>query len=300
MNSETSDAVGFGRHGFWKFGPNDASVTIKNADALLAYLPYFLAGWNISWAGLSSASDPDICVEECTGGTLRIISNGPSATDLSFENPYDAANGLAKEIVRVHVTRDPDTFCLNAGAVKINGGLVVIVGDLFSEKFSVALHLSVLGHRFFGSEQIAVSIGSSSIGTCVGLMPNVRLPLPYDCGDAFREFVDGYSSMQNEEVAYLKLWDGEAANFGESAPVSALVFLDHRKDGRSSIELNLKPNLAGKMASTVYAPHIEIADLRSGLKQLEKNIPSYNLRFTSGREAAALMSKEWHNARVAL
>ena len=300
MNSEPSGVMGSDEHGFWKFGPHETPVTIKNAEALLAYLPYHLAGWDISWAGLSSTTDPDIYIEEYADGTISVSSYGRSDTDSLFENPYEAANGLAKKIVHVHTTRDQDTICLNAGAVEINGGLVVIVGDLFAEKSSVALHLSVLGYRLFGTEQIAISMGSDPIGTCVGLMPKVRLPLPYDCGDAFREFVEGYSSMQNEEVAYLKLWDREAADFRESAPVSAIVFLDPRKAARSSIELDLKCDFGSKMASIAYAPHIDASVLRSGLTQFVEHIPSYILRFTSGREAAALISKEWHNASAVL
>ena len=300
MNSEPSGAMSSDAHGLWKFGPHETPVTIKNAEALLAYLPYHLVGWDISWVGLSSTNDPDICIEEYADGTISVSSHGPSGTDSLFENPYDAANGLARKIVHVHTTRDLNTICLNAGAVEINGGLVVIVGDLLAEKSSVALHLSVLGYRLFGSEQIAISLGSDSIGTCVGLTPKVRLPLPYDCGDAFREFVEGYSSMQNEEVAYLKLWDREAADFGESAPVSALVFLDPRKAARSSIELDLNCDFVCKMASIAYAPHVNTSLLRSSLTQFVENIPSYILRFTSGREAAALISKEWHNASEVL
>ena len=55
-------------------------------------------------------------------------------------------------------------FVLTLGRVEINGGLVVIVGDLFAEKSSVALHLSVLGYRLFGSEQIAISMGPDPLG----------------------------------------------------------------------------------------------------------------------------------------
>lgn len=298
MNSELSGSTDSCTHGFWKLGPSDASVTIRNADALLAHLPYFLTGWNVSWAGLSVAADPDICIEEYSDGTYRVTSFGPSAADLSFENPYDAACGFAEELVRVHVTRDPCAICLCAGAVKIKDGLVVLVGDTFSDNRNVALHLGVLGHRFFGSDQIAVSMESPVIGTCLGLLPKVRLPLQGDCGVAFREFVEGYSSMQTEEMAYLKLWDGEAADFGESAAISALVLLDHTEDQQSSIELDWEFDMASKLASTVYAPHIGNADLIAGLKRISENIPSYHLRFTSSREAAALLSRELHRVGV--
>ena len=99
-------------------------------------------------------------------------------------------------------------------------------------------------------------------------------------------------------MAYLKLWDREAADF-EVCAGERDRFLDPEA-ARSSIELDLKCDFGSKMASIAYAPHIDASVLRSGLTQFGENIPSYILRFTSGREATALISKEWRNASAVL
>ena len=298
MNFETAGTTETTAPSYWKIGPVDAPVIVENAEAVLPYLPYFLAGWDIRWAGTSVDGDADVRVEQHADGTFRVISTGPGGADFSFDNPYDVANGLAGGLISVHIAREPRSICLNAGAAKIDNGLVIVIGNSFAGESSVVLHLAVLGHRFFGDEQIAVTMGPEPVGTCLGLTPKVRLPLPGDCGDAFREFVEGYSSMQSDEMAYLKLWEGEAGDFGETAQISALVLLDRVEDGEAVLEPASQLDLVNTMRSAAFAPHIASADLLAGLTQLAAGTRSYHLRFSSSRQAAGFLSSEFRNSRT--
>lgn len=299
MSSEPAGSTETDAPDLWKIGPADAPVIVENAEAVLPYLPYFIAGWDIQWAGSSADAPPDVRILDNGDGTFRVISTGPGGADFSFDNPYDAANGLAGALISVHVARDPSAICLHAGAAKVDDGLVIVIGDSFAGKSSVALHLAVLGHRFFGDDQIAVTLGADAVGTCLGLMPKVRLPLPEDCGDAFREFVEGYSAMQGDDMAYLKLWEGEAGDFGETAPISALVFLDRVAEGDAVLEPASSAELVRNMVSTAFAPHIASGDLLAGLTLLAAGTEPYHLRFSSSREAAALLSHKFRNNKNA-
>ncbi len=279
--------------GLWRFGPEDAPILVENADLVLPYLPYYVAGWPFGWAG--DGGTADIRISEESDGAFRVRSDGPGCADFAFDNPYDAANGLAGALISIHVARRPDTVCLHAGAARIGGELAVVIGDSFAGKSSVALHLAVLGHRFFGDDQIALTLGSPPVGTCLGLMPKVRTPLPEDCGDAFREFVDGYTAMEGDGVAYLKLWDGEAGTFGETAPVRALILLDRRSDAASDLVPATGSELMKTLMSTAFAPHIEAADLLRGLAGLAEAAELYRLTFSSSREAASLLSARFRS-----
>ena len=156
----------------------------------MPYLPYYMAGWPLKWAGETAQRAPDVRVLEHPDGTFQVISVGPGGSNFKFDNPYDAANGLAGGLISVFVSRDPQMVCLHAGAARVGDGLVVVIGDPFAGKSIVALHLAVLGNTFFGDEQVCVTFENPSRGMCLGLMPKVPLPLPEDCGDAFREFVE--------------------------------------------------------------------------------------------------------------
>lgn len=288
--------------GFWWIGPETDPILVENAETVMPYLPYYLAGWKISWAGDSAPRTADARVIEYPNGTFKVVSVGPGGADFTFNNPYDAANGLAGALISVFVSRDPTMICLHAGAARVGDGLVIVIGDSFAGKSSVALHLAVLGHRFFGDDQIAVTMENPSRGLCLGLMPKVRLPLPEDCGDAFREFVEGYTAMQGDEMAYLKLWEGEAGTFGETAPVRALVFLD-RDDieadpGMTELHAASRPELVKTMIGTAFAPHVPSSDLLAGLTRLADAADSYHLKFASSREAAALLSRVFRHPPV--
>ena len=283
--------------GFWWIGAETDPVLVENAEAVMPYLPYYLAGWTIVWAGGVAPRTPDIRIVEQPDGTFQVLSFGPGGADFTFENPYDAANGLAGGLISVFVGRNPRMICLHAGAARIDDGLVVVIGDSFAGKSSVALHLAVLGHRFFGDDQIGVTLDNPSLGLCLGLMPKVRLPLPEDCGDPFREFVEGYSSMQGDDMAYLKLWEGEASTFGDTVPVRALVFLDREDsatvDDRPLLQAASRPELVKTMIRAAFAPHVASQDLLAGLTRLADAADSYHLTFSSSRDAAELLSSEF-------
>ena len=280
---------------FWWIGPDENPILVENAEAVLPHLPYFLAGWDIKWAGTAHNRSADIRVIEQPDGHYNVVSSGPGGADFSFDNPYDAANGLAGALISVHIAGNPNMICLHAGAARVGNGLVIVLGDSFAGKSSVALHLAVLGHRFFSDDQIGVAIDNPSHGMCLGLMPKVRLPLPVDCGDAFCQFIDGYSAMQGDGLAYLKLWDGEAGTFGETAPVRALVFLDRVEAGSTELRVASRPELVKSMISTAFAPHISSSDLLAGLNKLAEGTEAYHLCFESSREAASLLSQKFQS-----
>ncbi len=277
---------------FWWIGPEDNPILVENAEAVMPYLPYYMAGWPLKWCATISNRAPDVQVIEHSDGTFQVLSTGSGGADLTFDNPYDAANGLVVALVKILVSRVPQTVCIYAGAARVGDGLVVVIGDSFAGKSSVALHLAVLGNRFFGDDQLLVTLEYPSSGMCLGLMPKVRLPLPDDCGDAFRQFVDGYTSMQDDSIAYLKLWDGEASTFGETAPIRAFVFLDRRDAGTPDLRPASLPRLVKAMVRATFLPHVSSPELLTGLTRLVASTATYHLRFSSSRDAAALLSRE--------
>ena len=278
---------------FWWIGLEDSPVLVENAEAVMPYLPYYMAGWPLKWCATASNRAPDVQVIEHSDGTFQVVSTGSGGEDLTFDNPYDAANALAGALVTIHVSRVPRTVCLCAGAARVGDGLVVVIGESLVGKSSVALHLAVLGNRFFGDDQLSVTLEFPFSGMCLGLMPKVRLPLPDDCGDSFRQFVDGYTSMQDDAMAYLKLWDGEASTFGETAPIRAFVFLDRRDAGRPDLRPASLPKLVKAMVRAAFAPHVSSPELLAGLTRLAASTDIYHLRFSSSRDAAALLSREF-------
>lgn len=277
----------------WRMGSDGASVLVAGADPLLPFLSYFLGGWDLKWAGNERDASPDVEVVDNGDGTMRILGRGPGGADFTFDNPYDAANGLAGALIGAFVTQMPDAICIHAAAAQVGEGLVVLMGESHAGKSSVALQLAVLGNRFYGDDQVAVRLSSPPVGLCLGLMPKVRTPLPPDCGEAFREFVEEYTAMEGDGMVYLKLWDREAGSFGETAPVRALVFLDRGDSGPAELQPAGRAELVKAMVETAFAPHLGSGALVAGLTRLAAEADVRRLRFSSSREAAALLSRTY-------
>ncbi len=274
----------------WGFGPDDAPVTVRNAEALLAHLPVFLGGWPLRRIGDGGSARPDIDVIEVTGGGFAIRVGGPGGNETACSDEFEAANALADGLIASFIARAPNRIGLRAGAVVLGDGLTILLGGALAGKSSVSLQMTAAGHRLFGDDRLAVETpgddGGAARGLCLGLMPRLRLPLPADCGARFAEFVDGYTEIRDGAAAYLKLWDAETAGFGDTAPVAALVILDRREAGPARFEPEGSAAMVRALLENCFAPHIEAARLAERLGAMAEHCACYRATFASSREAA--------------
>lgn len=275
----------------WAFGPPSAPVTVRNAEALLAQLTVFMGGWPIRRIGDGRTAAPDIDVVEVANDDILVRVNGPGGNEIACTDAFEAANALAGGLIACFVARAPDRICLHAGAARIGTGLAILLGESLAGKSSVALQLAAAGYRLFADDRLAIEApkteGAGTEGLCLGLMPKLRLPLPPDSGARFTDFVEGYTEIRDDEVAYLKLWDAEAATYGETAPVTALVVLDRRDDGPVRLEPESRAAMAKALLGNCFAPHIGAARLVELLSAIVDSCACYRVTFASSREAAA-------------
>lgn len=279
----------------WRFGPPERPLVVRNAEAVLAHLPLFLAGWPFRHLGPAGEAgrEPDIAVVEDTGGGFSIVGRGPGAVTARAATELDAANAVAGSLVGAFIAGDPGRIGVHGGAVEIGGRLVVLIGDAFAGKSSVSLHLAMRGFRLFGDDRIALGTpdeARAADGLCLGISPKLRLPVPPDAGPRFTAFVEEFIEVSTEETAYLQLGDHIAAPFGAICPLGALVLLD-RHD--TPVSAALEPVGGGEAARAVlscaFAPHLGAQALVAGVGRLVGAIGCYRLSFSSSREAAGLL-----------
>jgi len=279
----------------WLFGPEEHLISVRNAEAVLTHLPLFLGNWPMRGLGAAPEQAYDIDIIQNRNGSLVVRLAGPGSNDKEFGDALNAANGFAESLIEAYIARQPDTICLHASMALVGSGLVVLVGDSFSGKSTTSLQLASAGHRFFGDDRIAIrwDEGSLPVGQCLGLMPKMSLPLPPDCGTAFEEYIEAFSELQDEEAAYLRLGDQEAAGFGDEAPIVALISLDRRSDGASIFEDAPRPQLVKSLLAQVYAPHLGISNLVVSMNRLASLVPCFTLQFSNSREAAQMIAERF-------
>jgi hypothetical protein len=153
--------------GIWLFDPDRARISVKNAEAVLAHLPLFLAGWPLQRSESAAAAPCDIALRADTGG---IVVARAGADEHRFAGAFEAANGLADALVSAFIVRDPRTICLRAAAAAIGRGLALFLGEP-DDRGGVALDLAVRGYTLFGDDRIGLRVVDAGTGICLGLMP---------------------------------------------------------------------------------------------------------------------------------
>lgn len=288
-----------GEPSIWVFGPEGSAIVVRNADLLLAHLPVFLGGWPCRWepslAAANAPGGPDIDILRDGDGRIVVTLRGPGGGDMAFDNAFDAANGLAGALISGFIRHDPTLICLHAGSALIGGALAVVVGESFAGKSSIALQLTSSGCRLFGDDRLAVRLPAperAPEGLCLGLNPKVRLPLPVDAGARFGELVDAYKEIESADAAYLKLWSGEAAEFGDRAEVSSIVLLSRLDAGPTTLEPASPSEIVSAIITSAHAPHLSAEALVAAATRIGGGADGYRLEFSSSREAAARLISE--------
>ena len=280
----------------WRIGPEDAPVVVRNAEALLAHLPFFAGGWPVRWAGPQPPPQIDIDITQGPGDTYAIVGYGPGGTEMHLDNAFDAANALAGALVSELVAADPGLICLHAGTAEMGAGLVLLLGASGAGKSTLALQLAASGHRLFGDDRLAVRLAAGNEigpeGMCLGLMPKIRLPIPEDNGAQFRQFVDGCTELSGGGVAYLKPWPQDSAEFGERARLAALVVLDRRDGAPGTLAPASRSEIVQALVANSFAPHMPAQRLVEELSRLAGAVPGYGLRFGTSRGAAERLVAE--------
>lgn len=283
----------------WAFGPAGREIRVGNAELLLAHLPIFLNEWPCRRLGDSEAGDMEIMVVERPNKQMEVNLAGPGALQSVFENDFDAADGLASALIAAFTSRHMGTVCLHAGSSQVGQGLIVLLGDSMAGKSSVALQLASAGYRLFGDDRLAIQIedAGAASGLCLGLTPKVRLPLPDNCGQRYSEYVDAFTEIRDESVAYLKLWEGEAAVFLEQSPIQAFVILNRATSGPCAVAPATRPAIVKALLAQCFAPQIDAKNLVPALTDLATNIDGYELKFSDSGEAASLLASTFREAQ---
>ena len=282
----------------WAFGPSDKEICVANAELLLAQLPIFLGGWPCRRLDDTDGRDMDITIVERPDKQIEVKLTGPGGLNTMFENEFDAADGLANALIAAFISRHADTLCLHASSAQLGPGLVVLLGDSLAGKSSVALQMAAAGYRLFGDDRLAVCMGDGGVasGFCLGLTPKVRLPLPADCGRRFAEYVESFTEIRDDTVAYLKLWEGEAAVFQEQSPIAAFIILNRAEAGPCAMAPASRPAIVRALLAQCFAPQIAAQDLMRALTDLASSVAGYELGFSHSGEAASLLTSTLRGA----
>lgn len=145
------------------------------------------------------------------------------------QKSYNPVNGICDLIVELNWSRlrqNNELMCLHAAGIAMGQALVVFPSRRRAGKSTLTGELSRRGHRVFTDDILAVRLSNDGIaeGLATGVSPRLRLPLPPEASHRFCDWVESDRGPANRQYKYLT--EAPVADYGDSAPIGAIVTLD--------------------------------------------------------------------------
>ena len=225
------------------------------------------------------------------GAHWRIASPHMVIDDYDLDDGYMAANALIGALIAAHVAQDDALVSIHAGAVRIGDGLVLLLGDNEGGKSTFATVLASRGQRFFADDRLILNLAEATpVGSSLAIAPKLRLPLPREADAAYRNFVARNSGLNWPEMAVLRPGSEQAAAFGESLPVRALVVLrrdtDTARPDQPTLSAIRQPDMVRVLLEQLFAPHLSQQGELSACVRLAQSAEIWQLHYASAFSAA--------------
>ncbi len=254
-------------------------------------------------ASLGMADDApvnDITIQR-NGDHWRIASPHMVIDDYDLEDGYMAANALIGALIAAYVAQDDALVSIHAGAVRIGDGLVLLLGDNEGGKSTFATVLASRGQRFFADDRLILNLADTTPkGSSLAIAPKLRLPLPREADAAYRNFVARNSVLNWPEMAVLRPGDEQAAAFGESLPVRALVVLrrdtDTARPDQPSMSAMRQPDMVRVLLEQLFAPHLSQQGELSACVRLAQGAEIWQMHYASAFTAADTIIEHFSKA----
>jgi Coenzyme PQQ synthesis protein D (PqqD) len=219
--------------------------------------------------------------------------NGYSITSPWLSDPVversavGAIFSLVAELARAFAEEHSPRVCFHCAAVARHGRLIVFPNTENAGKSTLAARLAAAGLRIYADDVLPIS-SSGSEGMALGLAPRLRRPLPADAGAELCSFVEAHRGPADDEFLYLSLPPDLLADYGETAPIGAVVLLDRQASAPARLAPIERGAALRHLVVQNFAPGGTTLPCLDRLLTLIRSIPCFTLRY-SDLDAAAIM-----------
>jgi hypothetical protein len=244
-----------------------------------------LPGW--SCESEPGEDTPDITVTR-VGQGYEVNARFPGCEAMPASDIWEAGYQATSALFLLTAAAVPDQCVIHAGAVEIDGRLVLFVGDTMAGKSSLALHLAAAGRRVFGDDPmiVAASKGAAPTAMALGLVRKLRLPLPADFDPGAIAYAKALGRDAGDgEVVYLCADPGLTARFGERLPIAAIVMLDRSAGVPAALSLIGAVEAIRRLIGLTVTSHMGAGDQLVLLTRLVGAVPILRLSAPGSRAA---------------
>lgn len=270
----------------------NAGVQLKVDRRFLDALPIIFGGWGYE---LTSGHTGNDFVSVAQNGKKYSVSSAFMDKSRTYRDPVNAICGLIVELAWARLRADPGLLCLHGAAVEMNGRLVVFPSTRKAGKSTLSVGLLAAGHKLFTDDFLPLQIGNHGqvFGLSHGISPRLRLPLPDQAGPALQTYIHERSYLTNDQYLYVQPNTGEMAEFGQSAPIGALVFLDQQAGAKQSLLPVDRSESLQALVKQNFSRAMNAAGILQTLAAIARGTQAFTLRYDNIDQAIKLLADQF-------
>lgn len=219
----------------------------------------------------------------------------------SFDDPANTLCALIVELAWARLRDDTSLLCLHGAAIEFAGRLVIFPSTRRAGKSTLTVALAAAGKTVFTDDFLPLKATADGLlsGTSSGISPRLRLPLPDQIGPVALDFIQNRSMIQNSQYRFVTPKSGELANFGDTAPIGSLVFLERTEGATALIEPVSESDALTALIKQNFSRAMNAAGILKMLGFISKSAPAFRLIYDDAEQAVALLEsrfQKWDRA----
>jgi len=278
--------------GHLKFDGLDATIALsvdqKFVDALPVVFPY--------WHHTIVQQEEDTSFANVTLTNSKYqISSSFMDEPVKFSDPANTLCSLIVELAWARLREDTSLLCLHGAAIEFAGRLVIFPSTRRAGKSTLTVALAAAGKTVFTDDFLPLKATDDGLlsGISSGISPRLRLPFPDQIGPIALDYIRNRSMIQNRQYRFVSPRIGELANFGDTAPIGSLVFLERTEGATAMIEPVSESDALSALIKQNFSRAMNTAGILKMLGFISKSTPAYRLIYDDAEQAIALLESRF-------
>jgi len=282
-------------NGHLKFDGLEATVALcvdqKFVDALPVVFPH--------WAHMIVQKNDGTSFATVTLTKNKYVITSPFMDNpATFKDPANTLCSLIVELAWARLREDTGLLCLHGAAIEFAGRLVIFPSTKRAGKSTLTVALAAAGKTIFTDDFLPLKATNDGLlsGVSSGISPRLRLPLPDQIGPMAQNYIQNRSMIQNRQYRFVTPQINELANFGDTAPIGSLVFLERTEGATAMIASVTQADALTALIKQNFSRAMNTAGILKMLGFITKSAPAYRLIYDDAEQAVELLEscfQEW-------
>ena len=281
--------------GYLQFEGLDAPIELRVDQRFVDALPVVFPKWPYKIKAVAAA---DSFASIVWDGQSYLLESPFMDEPKRYPEPVNTLVSAIVELAWARLRGDSSLLCLHGAAIEFAGRLVVFPSTRRAGKSTLTVALAAAGKRIFTDDFLPLKITADRNlhGVSSGISPRLRLPLPRQIGQAAEKYIDNHSMVANSQYRFVAPGLEELADFGDTALIGGLVFLERSDGATATLEPMGHSDALTALIKQNFSRAMNAGGILTTLDFITNSAPAYRLIYDDAEPAIALLDdhfKSW-------